>query len=70
MLSFFFIFLLSVRYAVAAGSTHQQVVRQLQRWGVPLLPATTSRLGFFVSANGYTGETEEDGEDQIQTAEL
>ena len=46
-----------MRYAVAAGISGQSVVRQLQRWGVPILDVTTARLGFFTTPEGRRGET-------------
>ena len=36
-----------MKYSVAAGTSHEKIVRQLQRYGVPLVDSTTARLGFF-----------------------
>ena len=58
-----------MKYSVAAGTSHMQIVRQLQRYGVPLLDCTTARLGFFTTASGLLGQSDNNGSnDQNQSA--
>jgi len=60
-----------MKYSVAAGTSHMQIVRQLQRYGVPLLDCTTARLGFFTTASGLLGQSDNNnnnGSEQNQSA--
>ena len=39
-----------MQVAIAGGISHQDIVRQMQRWGVPIMDATLCRMGMFQAA--------------------